>query len=111
KTKKKLDVAANIIISPSYTKDIALQIKKMLSKNLLSGIYHIANDGQCSWYEFATEIFKQAGISVRVNKKIETADSCATQRPLYSVLSSAKLPHLRTWQEALADYLKNRRKK
>ena len=78
------------------------------------GVYHATNEGVCSWYDFATEIFRQAGLNVRVNA-VSTAEyfkSVAQQaeRPLNSRLSKKSLEaagfkKLPDWQSALKRYL------
>ncbi len=85
---------------PTYTIDLAQQISKMICKQ--PGIYHITNDGICSWYRLALAI-------------IPNAVPCSTEefprkakRPNYSVLINTKTKPLRHWRDALADYLKIR---
>ncbi|TFH46720.1 MAG: dTDP-4-dehydrorhamnose reductase [ANME-2 cluster archaeon] len=82
---------------PTYTHDLALRTTDMV--DLAPGIYHITNDGICSWYEFAKEI-------------IDNVAPCTSEdfvrkarRPKYSVLVNTKTNPLRHWKEALADYL------
>jgi dTDP-4-dehydrorhamnose reductase len=74
------------------------------------GIYHATNSGVCSWYEFAVEIFKQAGLKVTVNPLTTEQFPRPAARPKYSVLSKEKileqgLTPLRDWKEALVAYL------
>ncbi|RLA97819.1 MAG: dTDP-4-dehydrorhamnose reductase, partial [Deltaproteobacteria bacterium] len=70
--------------------------------------------GQCSWYDFACEILRQAGIDEVEVIPISSADlTRPARRPLYSVLSNEKLRReggceMRPWQEALKDYLSER---
>lgn len=104
-TKSVIPVTANIISSPTYTYDLAQKMKEMILDNPPSGIYHITNQGACSWYEFAVEIFKQAGLKVKVEPKEESAEAAGVRRPLYSALTSKKLKPLRSWPDALKHYL------
>jgi dTDP-4-dehydrorhamnose reductase len=106
KTKDVVQVTSNIICSPTYTVDAAMKIKEILEKKLPSGIYHVANDGTCSWYEFAVEIFKQIGAKTKVEERIESEEIAGVKRPLYSPLRSTKIKPLRHWKEALKAYLK-----
>ncbi|MDD1673808.1 MAG: dTDP-4-dehydrorhamnose reductase [Methanomicrobiales archaeon] len=83
---------------PTYTNDLAQKTPEIVKKN--PGIYHLTNDGVCSWYEFARAI-------------IPNAIPCTTEefprkarRPKYSVLVNTKTDSLRLWRDALADYLK-----
>ena len=52
--------------SPTYTVDFAALLVELIETEKY-GIYHATNSGVCSWYEFAVEIFKQAGLNVKVN--------------------------------------------
>lgn len=109
RTKPSLQVTSNIICSPTYTYDAALKIKEIIEGNYPSGIYHVVNSGQCSWYEFAREIFRLSGLKVKVEPKEEEATQAGVTRPLYSVLTSRKLKPLRPWPEALKAYLEERK--
>ncbi|MFH1226330.1 MAG: dTDP-4-dehydrorhamnose reductase [Planctomycetota bacterium] len=105
-----LQVTSNIISSPTYTYDAALKIKEMLKADMPSGIYHLTNSGSCSWYEFAQEIAKLAGLKAKIEPREETEEQAGVRRPLYSVLNSIKLRPLRSWQDALKDYISKRGK-
>ncbi len=109
-TKPVLQVTSNITSSPTYTYDAALRIKEVIENKYPAGIYHVVNSGQCSWYEFALEIFKQSKLKVKVEPKKEEATQAGVARPLYSVLTSSKLKPLRPWPEALTAYLTERSK-
>jgi dTDP-4-dehydrorhamnose reductase len=83
---------------PTYTKDLARKIPELLSCS--PGIYHITNDGTCSWYEFACAF-------------IPNAVPCSTaefprkaKRPAYSVLTNTKTAPLRHWRDAVTEYTK-----
>ena len=76
------------------------------------GRYHATNEGLCSWYEFACEIFRQAGMDqVKVTPVDSTAFPAKAKRPHNSRMSKDKLEEngfhrLPTWQDALGRYLK-----
>ena len=111
--KTELYVVNDQIGSPTYTRDLAVLLCDMIQTEKY-GVYHATNEGVCSWYDFATEIFKQAGLNVRVNA-VSTAEyikSVAQQagRPLNSRLSKKSLEEagfkkLPDWQSALKRYL------
>ena len=74
------------------------------------GVYHVTNDGICSWYEFACEIFKQAGMDVKVTPLTTAEYPAKAARPLNSRMSKDKLVNagfqmLPSWQDALRRYL------
>lgn len=106
KSKDAIQVTSNIISSPTYAYDAALKIKELIEEAHPYGIYHITNSGYCSWYEYALEIFKLIGATIKVEKKIEKEEMEGVKRPLYTPLTSTKIKSLRHWKEALKDYLK-----
>lgn len=87
---------------PTYTHDLAQKTRNLLEKE--PGIYHVTNDGTCTWYEFARAIIPNA-VPCQTDEFPQKA-----RRPKYSVLASTRTQPLRPWREALADYLmtKNR---
>jgi dTDP-4-dehydrorhamnose reductase len=96
--------------SPTYTVDLARFMVELMETEKY-GIYHATNGGVCSWYEFAVEIFKQAGLKVTVNPLTSDQFPRPAARPHYSVLSKKQIAEqgftpLRDWKEALAAYLK-----
>ena len=109
KTRDELSIVADQIGSPTFAKDLAAAVKKnFIKKSDLPpfGIYHITNSGACSWYDFASEIFKQSNLEIKLHKVTSDAISRPAIRPHYSILRNTKLKKdLRPWDEALADYL------
>ena len=94
--------------SPTYTYDLSKLVVDMIQTDKY-GIYHATNEGLCSWYEFACEIFKQAGMSVEVTPVDSNAFPAKAKRPNNSRMSKAMLDkngfeHLPTWQDALSRY-------
>ncbi len=105
-----INVVNDQIGSPTYTVDLANAIARII-KRPAYGIYHFTNNEQCSWYDFAKEIFKQAGIEVEVKPVTTEEFPRPAPRPKYSVLEhySWKMegyPEIRSYKEALSDYLK-----
>ena len=106
RTKDRVAVSANIVSSPTYAVDAAARIREILTSGAPPGIYHITNGGACSWHDFAAEIFRRTGASIRLEPRIETPElEGGLRRPLNTALRSLRLPPLRPWQEALGDYL------
>lgn len=108
-----IKVVNDIVMSPTYTKDVAEMIKKIVEKKLPYGVYHVVNQGYCSWFEFAKKIFEFLDIDVDlIPIKFDELRRKA-MRPKFSALESKKLSKLglkmRSWEDALKDYL--RRKK
>ena len=102
-------VVADQIGSPTYTYDLAKLVIDMIQTDKY-GAYHVTNDGICSWYEFACEIFKQAGLDVRVNPLTTAEYPAKAARPFNSrmlkeKLTSAGFHILPSWQDAVARYI------
>ena len=102
-----LDIVDAELASPTYTYDLAKQAKVLLEGDYEPGMYHMTNEGACTWYEFATEIFKMKNIDITTNPVGPETFPRPAARPEYSELRNTKLPAMRHWKEALADYLEN----
>ncbi|MBU4375319.1 dTDP-4-dehydrorhamnose reductase [Patescibacteria group bacterium] len=89
----------------TYTIDLAKATKKLLEGGYGYGIYHIVNSGPCTWYEAVVELFKIAGIDVKANPVSSDKFPRPAKRPKYSVLLNTKFEQLRSWKEALREYL------
>lgn len=114
KEKKEVNVVNDQIGSPTYTFDLAVLLVDMVETQRY-GIYHATNEGICSWYEFACEIFMQAGLEVKVNPVDSSAFPSKAKRPHNSRLSKEKLTangfhRLPTWQSAISHYLEELKK-
>ena len=112
---KPLRVVADQRCTPSYTADVAAATVALLGRGA-GGLFHIVNSGDCTWHEFAAEIFRQSGLKPSLTPITSAEFGAAANRPSYSVLSTAKLvahdvPAPRPWPEALAAYLQERQNK
>lgn len=116
KTHDQLTVVDDQIGSPTYTYDLARLLVDMVETDKY-GRYHATNEGLCSWYEFACEIFRQAAKINPVYEKVHVTpvDSskypAKAKRPSNSRMSKEKLTEngferLPSWQDALERYLK-----
>ncbi len=104
---KELKVVDDEVSSPTYSVDLADFVYTLLEKQMPYGIYHGANSGACTWFEWATEIFRIKNIPVQI-QKLSLADLVRpAKRPMYSMLVSTKTTALRPWQEALEKYLQS----
>ncbi len=106
---KPIRVVNDQTCTPTFTKDLAQQIARLIETEAY-GIYHITNDGACTWYEFACEAFRLAGLRPDVHPITSTEFNAPARRPPYSVLENAGLKALgidqmRHWGEALAEYV------
>ncbi len=101
-----IKVVNDQIGNPTYVSDLAQATKKTLIDKPAFGIYHQTNDGNCSWYEFAQKIKEIKGFGAKMVPVASAEFPRPAKRPQYSILINTKLPALRSWQEALTDYLK-----
>ena len=92
---------------PTYTNDLAVAIREnFVKKSPAYGFYHLANEGSASWLNYAEEIFKQKKMIVKLLPVPCSSFFTQAKRPKNSSLNNNKLPKLRPWPAALADYLK-----
>jgi len=102
--------------SPTYTIDVASWLQLAIEKNA-NGILHLANNGGCSWQEwaqYAIDVCRSLGIPLKAERvgAVALADmkNFVAQRPVHTVLSTAKFAALtgvqpRHWREAVAEYI------
>ncbi len=119
KSQSEIRVVADQHCTPSYVPHVARAVLFLAgimdTKPAPWGIYHVTNMGETTWYDFAVEIFKQAGLNVLV-KPITTAEYAApAARPSYSVLDTAAYhrlggPIMPDWKTALEEYFAEWRK-
>ncbi len=95
--------------SPTYTYDLARLLVDMVLTDKY-GIYHATNEGICTWYDFACEIFRQAGIEMEVVPVSAAEYKAKAKRPENSRMNKDKLvqngfERLPSWQDALKRYM------
>jgi dTDP-4-dehydrorhamnose reductase len=110
KTKNEIDVVYDQIGSPTYSSDLATTICEIL-QTAKYGVYHCVNEGYCSWYEFAKEIFNKAKTNIIVNPIKSAAYPTKAKRPLNSRLSKDMLEkngfcRMQNWNKALDEYFR-----
>lgn len=114
-----LSVVSDQIGTPTYAVDLAEVLVKIIEScttELVSefnyGIYNFSNEGQCSWYEFAKEIFNQKGITIDLQPIPTSAYPTSAKRPMYSVLDKTKIKNIfgmgiNDWKTSLKACLKH----
>src|SRR6266853_3061092 len=106
-----LDVVNDQRGCPSYTVDLTRAIIRLCCESA-SGIVHVTNAGECTWFELASAIVQQAGLRTTVRPVSSQQMARQAPRPAYSVLSPQSLRHWRiempTWGDALQRYLRQR---
>jgi dTDP-4-dehydrorhamnose reductase len=107
-----LRVVSDQVMSPTSTADVAGIVVRMLEKGADAGIYHVVNSGAVSWFEFASEIIKRAGVNAEVSPCSTAEFPTRAMRPRYSALDNAKIARavapMRPWQDALDQYLREK---
>lgn len=109
KKNESISVVDDMWMSPTYAKDAAETIKKITELKLPFGVYHTTNQGYCTWFQFAKEIFELADLEPVIAPIKTTQLQNKAARPAFSALKSIKLSkhciQIRAWKEALCDYL------
>ena len=109
KKNEPINVVDDMWMSPTYTKDAATTIKKIIELKLPFGTYHATNQGYCTWFQFAKEIFKLSGLNPALTPIKTEQLKMKARRPRFSALKSIKLPkygiQMREWKQALHDYV------
>lgn len=105
-----LTVVNDQVGSPTYTQDLARFIGELIQTDRY-GVYHATGAGQCSWFDFAKEIFAEANLDVAVQPCTTEEFVRPAPRPRYSVLDNSALrangfTPLRDWRDALRAFLR-----
>ena len=114
KERDSLTVVDDQIGSPTYTADLSKLLVSMIQTDKY-GRYHATNEGYCSWYEFAKEIFKVAGVTINVAAVDSSAYPAKAKRPANSRMEKKKLDEmgfkrLPSWQDATRRYIEELQK-
>ncbi len=112
--KKTIRVVADQTVTPTSTADLAERVLPLIESERY-GLYHMTSAGQCSWYDFAAELFRLAKVEADLLPTDSKSFGAKARRPAYSVLDNWQLravgiPEFRPWQEALAEYMRIRQK-
>ena len=98
-------VADDKIDSPTYTMDAAETLISLLEKEKPSGIYHVANSGMVSYYDFIAKLIEILKVDVSLVRAKDKDFKSIGYKPLKSALRSIKLEPLRGWEDALYEYI------
>ncbi len=109
---EELRIVDDQFMSPTYTGDVAETLREFLKLRSEFGVYHMVNEGYCSWYEFTRAIFEILGWDVEVEPIKSSELKRLARRPGFSALRNVKLEkiglRMRHWRGALQDYLKEK---
>ncbi len=109
--KPEVRVVDDEFLTPTATLEVARQLARMLAAGAPDGLYHATAQGSCSWYEFAAEIFRLAGVKTPLHRAAPGEFPIVVRRPKYSVLENSRLQELgldgmAPWQDGLREYLR-----
>ena len=108
-----LEMGSDQVVSPTYTHDLGKAVLQLIEHpQRKPGIYHLVNEGQCSWYELTKAIYEIMGLPVHVKPLDRGGKSGDMRRPLYSALANTKARALGImlppWRDALGRYLRQK---
>lgn len=108
---KRIEMACEQVVSPTSTDDLSHAVLSLIAHPKRgAGIYHLVNDGACSWYEFTCEIVRVVGAATEVTPVDRGGMTHNMRRPLFSALANVRAKALgitlRPWQQAVAAYIR-----
>ena len=107
-----LRVVDDQTMSPTATADVAPVVVRLLREGCPPGLYHVVNTGSATWFDFAREIVRRAGVAAAVVPCATGEYPVRAERPRYSALDNAKVSAafgaMPAWQDALERYLRSR---
>ena len=107
KEKNELTVVSEELSCFTYTVDLAEATKRLWEIEAPYGIYHLVNEGACTWFEGAEVLFRLKKLILNLRPIRSENLLRAARRPKFSVLKNTKIKKLRNWQEALREHLSN----
>lgn len=112
KEKGEVSVVYDQVLTPTYTKNMAENMRELLKTDAY-GTYHMTSQGQCSWWEFASEIFHQLKMPIVCHKVPTSFFKTSAERPKYSVLENYNLKKIQKdlmddWRVNLKNYLREK---
>ncbi|MGB8951326.1 MAG: dTDP-4-dehydrorhamnose reductase [Candidatus Aminicenantales bacterium] len=107
---KPIRIVHDQYVTPTSTEELAVHVGKLIRTSHF-GLYHLTNEGECTWYEFAQTIFSLLGKNPRLIPVDSNAYGARARRPLYSVLENKRakatgLSEFAHWKTALKKFLK-----
>jgi dTDP-4-dehydrorhamnose reductase len=108
RAKETIRIVNDVTASPTFAGHLAAALKRLVESGA-TGLYHAANAGQVTWYDFAVEALRQAGVDHKVEPIPAASWKAPARRPAFSALDSGKLRALGIempgWREGIAAYL------
>jgi dTDP-4-dehydrorhamnose reductase len=109
----RLRVVDDQVCTPSFARHVAAAVLFLIGSHQ-TGVFHVVNHGSTTWHQFAIEILRQANVSIPCDPITTAEYNAPAPRPAYSVLDTSRYvalggPALPAWQDALQQYLAERR--
>lgn len=104
---KVIRVADDIVSAPTYSLDIAKEIKRIVESSLPNGIYHVVNEGKATLFEVMSEIVNNLGLDIKVEKASYKDFPYVGIKNTNTPMTSEKIKPLRPWKQAIKDYTKD----
>lgn len=105
---EQIRVVNDVTASPTFAGDLAHAIRALLERNA-TGLFHVANAGAVTWYDFAVEALRQTGIDFPIEPIPASAWKAPARRPAFSALDSGKLRAIGCampdWREGISSFL------
>ncbi len=110
---RQFEMGGDQVVSPTYTHDLSKAVLQLIEHpHRTPGVYHLVNEGKCSWYEFTKAIYEIMGLTVKMKPVDRSGKSGDINRPLYSALANTKARALGItlppWRNALERYLQEK---
>ena len=102
-----LKISNDITLSPTYSRDVAAEARRIVEAQLPYGLYHLANEGKATLYELMKEITSGLGIDSRIEKASHKDFQSIGVKNTYTPIRSDKITSLRPWREAVREYCRN----
>ena len=111
-----LEISSDQTVCPTSANDLSRAVYALLAyPSLTAGIYHLTNEGECTWFEFTKTIYEHLGFKTELRPVDRQGRSGTMRRPLYSVLANLRARAigitLPQWQDALKEYLDGKYRK
>ena len=104
---KTIRIVDDVMSSPTYSKDVAEEAKKIVENALPYGLYHVVNEGKAALFEVMQEIVKNLNLDVKVEKASYKDFPYIGIKNINTPTTSEKIKPLRPWKEAIKDYTDN----
>lgn len=100
----RLRVAVDVVSTPSYSRDVAGEIRRILASELVPGLYHLTNEGRGSLFEMIELLVANLGLAVTVEPVSHREFPSLGRKDVFSIMKSEKIASLRPWRDAFREY-------